>query len=126
MRPATSEWLEKAEGDYVTAQREYRARKTPNFDAAAFHAQQCAEKHLKAYLQELDIPFPKTHDLVRLLELVPTAPGLASLRQGMAVLSSCATEYRYPGESATREVAREAISLAQAMRTEIRRLLGVD
>lgn len=47
MQAATSEWLEKAEGDYITSQREYRARKNPNFDAACFHAQQCAEKYLK-------------------------------------------------------------------------------
>jgi hypothetical protein len=38
MKPATNEWREKAEGDYVSAQREYRARKDPNFDSACFHA----------------------------------------------------------------------------------------
>ena len=46
MQPATSEWIAKAEGDFTTALREHRARKSPNYDAACFHAQQCAEKHL--------------------------------------------------------------------------------
>ena len=126
MQPGTSEWLEKAEGDYTTAQREYRARKAPNFDAACFHAQQCAEKYLKGYLQELGIPFQKTHDLVRLLELVPAAPGLKSLKDIMAILSSYAVEFRYPGEGASREVAKEAIAYCRTIRAEIRELLGVE
>ena len=45
MNPLTLEWVEKAEGDWLTAQREYRARKAPNYDAACFHAQQVAEKY---------------------------------------------------------------------------------
>jgi len=50
MKQLTLEWVKKAEGDYVTAQRELRARKSPNYDASCFHAQQCAEKYLKARL----------------------------------------------------------------------------
>lgn len=52
MQPLGSEWVRKAEGDYATAERELRARKAPHFDAPCFHAQQCAEKNLKACLQE--------------------------------------------------------------------------
>jgi predicted nucleotidyltransferase len=33
MKPLTHEWVEKAEGDFITAAREYRARKSPNYDA---------------------------------------------------------------------------------------------
>lgn len=51
MNPLTFEWVEKAEGDFFTAMRELRARKSPNFDAVCFHAQQMAEKYLKAVLQ---------------------------------------------------------------------------
>jgi HEPN domain-containing protein len=50
MNPLTTEWIEKAEGDLLTAQREYRARNRPNYDAVCFHAQQTAEKYLKAWL----------------------------------------------------------------------------
>lgn len=50
MQPLKNEWIIKAEGDFATAQREMRARKDPNYDAACFHAQQCAEKYLKALL----------------------------------------------------------------------------
>jgi HEPN domain-containing protein len=45
--PLALEWLVKADADYVTANRELRARKMPNYDAACFHAQQCVEKLLK-------------------------------------------------------------------------------
>ncbi len=57
MKPITLEWVEKAEGDYASAHRELRARKNPNYNAACFHEQQCAEKYLKARLQEAEIPF---------------------------------------------------------------------
>jgi HEPN domain-containing protein len=61
MKPITLEWIEKAEGDWTTAQREYRARQRPNDDAACFHAQPCAEKYLKARLEEAGIAFGRTH-----------------------------------------------------------------
>jgi HEPN domain-containing protein len=54
MNPLTIEWVEKAEADLLTSRREYRARKSPNYDAVCFHAQQAAEKYLKAVLQELE------------------------------------------------------------------------
>ena len=50
MKVTTREWIEKAEADYVSAGREYRARNRPNFDAACFFAQQCIEKYLKGRL----------------------------------------------------------------------------
>lgn len=70
MKPLTQEWFDKAEGDWVTAGRELRARKDPNYDAACFHAQQCSEKYLKERLQEEEIRFSKTHDLEILLDLL--------------------------------------------------------
>ena len=69
MNLLTLEWIEKAEGDFATAQRELRARKLPNYDAVCFRAQQCAEKYLKAMLQEAGIVFGKTHNLIILFEL---------------------------------------------------------
>jgi len=125
MRGATAEWIEKAEGDFVSAQREFRARKLPNYDAACFFAQQCAEKYLKAYLQEQDLPFPKTHDLVRLLARIPPSLGLSTLRSDMSILTAYATEFRYPGESASKETAREALAFCKAIRSEIRNLLSL-
>jgi len=82
MQPLTTEWIAKAEGDFVSATREMRARKAPNYDAACFHAQQCAEKYMKARLQEANISFPRTHDLEVLLDLLlRIEPGWSTLRQ---------------------------------------------
>ncbi len=50
MNTIIAEWVQKAEGDFSTALREWRARKNRNHDAACFHAQQCIEKYLKAVL----------------------------------------------------------------------------
>jgi HEPN domain-containing protein len=52
MKSETAEWVEKAEGDFRTAARERNSDEYPNYDAACFHAQQCAEKYLKARLVE--------------------------------------------------------------------------
>lgn len=70
MNQLTVEWVDKAEGDFSTALRELRAKKSPNYDAACFHAQQCVEKYLKARLQEAGIVFGKTHNLTFLLDLL--------------------------------------------------------
>ena len=69
MNELVQEWIDKAEGDYHSALREYRARKFPNYDAAGFHAQQCVEKYLKAIVQLKNIRFEKVHDLLALLKL---------------------------------------------------------
>jgi HEPN domain-containing protein len=69
MKLLTIEWVEKAEGDKDTAQRELRARLRPNYDAVCFHAQQTAEKYLKAWLQESSQDIPRTHHLIDLVSL---------------------------------------------------------
>ena len=58
MNASGLEWLDKAEADFVSAGREYRARKQPNYDAACFFAQQCLEKYLKARLTDAATRFP--------------------------------------------------------------------
>ena len=70
MKPTTLEWITKAEDDWHVAQMSSRARKHPSYDAAAFHAQQCVEKYLKARLEEATIAFGRTHDLLVLHQLV--------------------------------------------------------
>ena len=125
MQPLTTEWIQKAEGDLATAHRELRARKSPNYDAACFHAQQCAEKYLKALLQEEVIPFGKTHNLSLLLDLQQNRhPFLEMIRPVLAILNVYAVEYRYPGESADKEVARQALKLAEEVKLAVVRVLA--
>ena len=44
-------------------------------EIVGFHCQQAAEKLLKAWLTQRAQPFPRTHNLLTLLELVETAGG---------------------------------------------------
>ena len=103
MNPLTLEWIDIAEGDYATAEREVRARKRPNYDAACFHAQQCAEKYLKALLQESNIPFGKTHNLIGLLDLVlPIDPSWDLLRATLQTLTDSLSSSATPGRGLQR------------------------
>lgn len=127
MQPLTREWVEKAEGDFATARRELRVRKAPNYDAVCFHAQQCIEKYLKACLQEADILFGRTHNLSALLDLLlPVAPGLDTWRAHLRALTVFAVEVRYPGESADKAEAREALRLCRTVRRYLRLHLGLE
>ena len=124
MQRLTPEWIAKAEGDWNSALRELRARKTPNYDAACFHAQQCAEKYLKARLQEADVRFGKTHNLIALLKLVlPIEPDWDDLRKALQVLTEFAVEVRYPGTSADKSMAREAVAHCKEVRERVRKRL---
>ena len=108
--PRALEWLVKADADYVTANRELRARKMPNYDAACFHAQQCVEKLLKSTMIHQGMVPPRSHDLSYLLSLIlPRRPMWEVFRKDFQLLSAYAVEYRYPGETATKEMASEAL-----------------
>jgi HEPN domain-containing protein len=100
MKPATREWIDKAEAHYAAALLLRRSRKKHTRDIVCFHLQQCVEKYLKARLNEAGITFPKTHDLERLLDLVVVVEPLwASLRPLMATITDYAVEARYPGRT---------------------------
>ncbi len=123
MTPLAAEWVAKAEGDYATARREPRARRQPNFDAVCFHAQQCAEKYLKALLQEWRLPIPRTHNLEALAKpLLSAHPSLATAEAALRTLGAYAVESRYPGTSADRTLAKEALGLCTDIRRVCRRV----
>ena len=127
MKPLTSEWIEKAEADFISAKREFRARKQPNYDATCFFAQQCIEKCIKARLQEAEIEFGKTHDLVKLLELVSVVETLWELyRPTFRPISTYAVNFRYPGESASKEEAAEVLKICRDFRKVARLSLGLE
>jgi len=112
--------LRKAEGDLRAAEHLLTIEQEDYF-TAAFHAQQAAEKFLKAYLTRYQIPFPKTHDIQRLLELAAEAdPSLPTELASAAMLTPFGVEFRYPGEEiADREMAQEALIEAQNVRTVV-------
>ena len=127
MKPLTEEWVSKAEGDFASANRELRARKAPNYDSACFHAQQCAEKYLKARLCEAGIVTEKTHNLLHLLDrCMPIEPWWDGLRTPLNGLNAYAVAFRYPGESADRTTARDAIQICKTVRETVRQSLELE
>lgn len=58
-------WCEKGRRDFITAHKALLDESEIFPDIICFHAQQAAEKYLKAYLVFLEKEFPKTHALGR-------------------------------------------------------------
>lgn len=124
MKPITQEWVNKAEGDFATAQRELNVQEMPNYDAVCFHSQQCAEKYLKACLQEENIAFNKTHDLGSLLDLLlPMEPSWETSRSVLDALTTYAVEFRYPGMSANQDIAAQSFQDCTTIRQMAREYL---
>jgi HEPN domain-containing protein len=124
MNEIVREWIDKAEGDYLTATREVRAD-PPNYDAVCFHAQQCIEKLMKAALIDRGQVPPKNHDLTVLSGLLATVePRWGWPVEELRLLSRSAVIFRYPGESADREEAEAALGVSKAMREHLLALLG--
>ncbi len=126
MKTLTKEWIDKAEADWRTARREVKVTSRPSYDAVCFHTQQCAEKYLKAYLQDHDIAFPRTHDLIKLVDLCNTHDGMfAVLQRDLNLLNDYSVDIRYPSETADQDEAREAVKAMDRTRKFIRKKLGL-
>jgi HEPN domain-containing protein len=67
MNDTVKQWMDKAERDFTTAQREMYAAESPSYDAVCFHAQQCVEKLMKGLLIQLGGSTPRTHGLILLI-----------------------------------------------------------
>jgi HEPN domain-containing protein len=90
-------WMLKAESDIETLTIMMERGKT--FDSACFHAQQAAEKYLKAFLSFNDIVFPKTHNIEELLDsCAKIDERFADLVEETTFLTAYAVELRYDVE----------------------------
>jgi len=107
MNPLTLEWVNKAEEDFTVVSHLVRLRKTPVYSTVCFHCQQCAEKYLKAVLQEQQV-IPKIHNLADLLTLVSKKESSYEfLRPTLDILEDYAVDFRYPGMMATKDEAKQ-------------------
>jgi HEPN domain-containing protein len=115
------QWLEKANAD-LNAVGSLLAGQYENYEVAGFHAQQAAEKYIKAYLVRHQTEFPKTHNIAHLTELVAKLDETLAKHLGPAeALTLYGVEYRYPGdyEPVLKEQAREALDIAEQVRDAI-------
>ncbi len=119
------EWVTKAENDLKNAAHTLKLEEDCPTDTVCFHAQQCAEKYLKAFLVSVGVDFPRNHDIETLVALLPTGieVGLAASEQRR--LTTYATVSRYPGdyEPISLAEARQAVRIARRVRRALRRHL---
>ena len=118
------EWVEKAEQDLEAASHLLELGEKGPTDVICFHAQQCVEKYLKALLVFENLPVPKTHDIERLLNLVPNPDRIPLTPEQMRILTGYATETRYPGyDRIPFSEAKDTVELSCSIRKEVRTML---
>jgi len=123
VKTAVARWLAKAANDLRTAETMV-ALVPPVVDTSCYHAQQCVEKCLKAFLTAADRHVERTHSLPRLVELcAEVEPAFGHLADVGVELTGYASQSRYPDDwreipvaeaQAAVEKARKAYTFAQA------------
>lgn len=115
-----NQWLAKAEEDLFVSGVILEAEMA-SYGTAGFHAQQAAEKALKALLVRHQVEFRRTHELQELLALAePVAAGIHARLAAAETLTTYAVDARYPGpqpldkDEAARQVAVAGAVVAQA------------
>ena len=116
--------LAKAENDLIAATATLATGKA--LDTVCFHAQQAAEKSLKALLALKDVPYPFRHDLGELIESVKLHYPLdAALEAAVLTLAPYAVEVRYDElMSPPPEEARTALDNARKTHALAAKILG--
>ncbi len=115
------EWLVKAEHDLAAAAHLLTMGMGCPAEIVCFHAQQCVEKYLKAVLILSGVDFPKTHDLERLVDLLPKEVNVGLSAGEQAELTDYATGVRYPGSGEIPLAdAKRALRIARRVRQRVR------
>ncbi len=123
-----AEWLRRADDDLRMAEFALSGQ-PPVHWGAAFHAEQAAEKLLKALLTSHGTEFARSHDIGYLLDLCEAIePRTARLRATATGLTDFAVEARYPvpRREPTASEAGEAVDIARDVREVIHALLPPD
>jgi HEPN domain-containing protein len=109
-----SEWLDFARSDLDVARMAPAGRML--LDTLCFHAQQAAEKSVKAVLLRLGVPFPRTHSLDILLQMLPEGCRRPPDEDEIRDLSGYAMAGRYPAglERVTPRQRDRAVAAASA------------
>lgn len=119
-----AEWVAKAEDDLKNAAHTLRLGRACPTGTVCFHAQQCVEKYLKAYLVWQGVYFPKTHEIEALVALMPGKVRPTLSAEDQALLTEYAIGPRYPGwRDVPLSEARRAVALARDARKHVRSLL---
>jgi HEPN domain-containing protein len=118
-------WIAKAEEDLTAAER-LIGLDDSLAAVVCFHAQQAVEKLLKALLVFAGVPSARTHDVIRLAQLLPGDLAPPVPLADLAPLNRYAVEARYPigDEPISGEEARAAVAVARQVRAAALRAVG--
>ena len=124
MREITEEWIFKAENDYRSAEALLYVVEIPIVDTACFHCQQCAEKYVKAYLEEHEVDFPRNHNLMQLLDsCIQLDESFETIRRPLQSLEQYAVAIRYPGLRVPLDLGKKAYKTSTRIRKFVRKKL---
>ena len=127
INPLTLEKVRTAESDWEGIKRLQQSLTPQLYDLVCYHAQQCIEKYLKAWLQEANLPVPRTHDLQELLNLiVPLHPEWRAWRTDFERFTTHAVDVRYEHYYATRADVEHAVRVCTEVRQTIRATLQLQ
>ena len=97
MKNIVKDWIFLADRD-LSAAEVLLKDEYPLTNIVAFLCQQTIEKYLKAFLIENDISLVKTHNLLKLNDLVNEVKDLSIDEEKLDDVNEVYTESRYPGE----------------------------
>lgn len=117
-------WVQFADEDLRLAEHALGLASGCPYRLIAYHAQQCAEKYIKAFLVFSDIDFPYTHNMRRLMQLC--GDDIFQALHDADALTPFAVTTRYPGldDEVSKSEALSAIALAKKVRQHIARILS--
>ena len=112
-------WFRKGDSDLANAKVCLAAEQC--LDTACFHAQQAAEKYIKAYLVAYDVDFPFIHNLEKLLELCAEKDSaFMELEELGESLTPYAVSLRYDQDFwPDKQTVEEAVEAAEKMRSSV-------
>jgi HEPN domain-containing protein len=121
-----AQWAAFADEDLRYAEHGLTLEPETPYRLVAYHAQQCAEKYLKAFLVHHKVDFPYTHNISALLEVCEDHADWTEKLRDAEELTQFAITVRYPGadEAVEKGEAIRAIELARQVKTIVRKALS--
>jgi HEPN domain-containing protein len=98
------------------------------YDVAAFHAQQCAEKYLKAFLVFNELFPPEVHDLNQWIDLAKGFDSSFEELREVESLSKYSVRTRYPADFAvdTQQQINDILTLAKRVKDFVRQKIAIQ
>lgn len=119
------QWMAYADEDLRLAEYALKMESGCPFRLIAYHAQQCVEKYLKAFLVYHREDFPYTHNISTLMELCRKHADWVNLIRQADTLTAYAITARYPGEDEPVSLteAQDAVTIARQVKKTLNTLL---